>query len=204
MVSNPPASAGDARDAGLIPGLGRSSGGGNGNPLQYSCLENPHGQRNLVDFRHDWSDLACIHTNSYSSVFQLCPTLCNPIDCSIPGFPALHHLPELAQTQVHWVSDAIQPSHLLSSSSPAFDFSQHQGQFFPSVGQIIGVSPSASVLPMNIQDLFPLEWTCWISLQSKGLSRVFSNTTVQKHQFFGAHLSLQSNSQIHTWLLEKP
>ena len=63
-------------------------------------------------------------------------------------------------------------------------------QFFPSVGQIIGVSPSASVLPMNIQDLFPLEWTCWISLQSKGLSRVFSNTTVRKHQFFSTQLSL--------------
>ena len=63
-------------------------------------------------------------------------------------------------------------------------------QFFPSAGQIIGVSPSASVLPMNIQDLFPLEWTCWISLQSKGLSRVFSNTTVRKHQFFSTQLSL--------------
>ena len=77
-------------------------------------------------------------------------------------------------------------------------------QFFKSVGQIIGVSASASVLPMNIQDCFPLGWTGWISLQSKGLSRVFSNTTVQKYQFFSAQLSLQSNSHIHTWLLEKP
>ena len=67
-----------------------------------------------------------------------------------------------------------------------------------------GASASASVLPMNIQDRFPLGWTGWISLQSKGLSRVFSNTTVQKHQFFGAQLSSQSNSHIHTWLLEKP
>ena len=64
--------------------------------------------------------------------------------------------------------------------------------------QRIGVSASASVLPMNIQDWFPFGWTGWISLQSKGLSRVFSNTTVQKHQFFGAQLSLQSNSHIHT------
>ena len=71
-------------------------------------------------------------------------------------------------------------------------------------GQSIGVSPSASVLPMNIQDRSPLGWTGWISLQSKGLSRVFSNTTVQKHQFFSAQLSLQSNSHIHTRLLEKP
>ena len=77
-------------------------------------------------------------------------------------------------------------------------------QFFTWGSQIIGVSASASVLPMNIQDLFPLGWTGWISLQSKGLSRVFSNTTVQKHQFFRAQLSLQSNSHIHTWLLEKP
>ena len=70
--------------------------------------------------------------------------------------------------------------------------------------QSIGVSASASVLPMNIQDWSPLGWTGWISLQSKGLSRVFSNTTVQKHLFFGAQLSLQSNSHIHTRLLEKP
>ena len=77
-------------------------------------------------------------------------------------------------------------------------------QFFTSGGQIIGVSASASVPPMNIQDWFPLGFTGWISLQSKGLSRVFSNTTVQKHLFFGSQLSLQSNSHIHTWLLEKP
>ena len=77
-------------------------------------------------------------------------------------------------------------------------------QLFASGGQSIRVSASASVLPMNTQDWFPLSWTGWISLQSKGLSRVFSNTTVQKHQFFGAQLSSQSNSHLHTWLLEKP
>ena len=77
-------------------------------------------------------------------------------------------------------------------------------QFFTSGGQSTGVSASASILPMNIQDWFPLGWTGWISLQSKGLSRVFSNTTVQKHQFFSVQLSLWSNSHIHTWLLEKP
>ena len=77
-------------------------------------------------------------------------------------------------------------------------------QFFALGGQRIGVSASISVLPMNIQDWFPLGWTGWISLLSKGLLRVFSNTTVQKHQFFSAQLSLQSNSQIHAWLLEKP
>ena len=135
--------------------------------------------------------------------------LCNPIYCSTPGFPVLHHLPELAQTHVHQVGDAIQPSHPLPSPSPpAFSLSQHQGLFqwvssSHQVAKVIGVSESASVLPMNSQDWFPLGWTGWISVQSKGLSTVFSNTTVQKHQFFGAQLSSQSNSHIHTWLLEK-
>ena len=77
-------------------------------------------------------------------------------------------------------------------------------QLFTSGGQNIEVSVSTSVLPMNTQDWFPLAWTDWISLQSKGLSRVFSNTTVQKHQFFGTQSSLWSKSHIHAWLLEKP
>ena len=76
--------------------------------------------------------------------------------------------------------------------------------FFSWISQSIRVSASASVLPVNIQDWFPLGLTIWISLQSKGLSRVFSNTIVQKHQFFGAQLSLLSSSHIHTWLLKKP
>ena len=80
----------------------------------------------------------------------------------------------------------------------------HISQIFTSGGQSVGVSASTSVLPMNIQDWSPLGWTGWIYLQSKGLSRVFSNTTVQKYQLFGPQLSLQSNSHIHTWLLEKP
>ena len=90
------------------------------------------------------------------------------------------------------------PQSLLASES--FPMSQ----VFAWGGQSIGVSASASVLPMNTQDWSPLGWTGWISLQSKGLSRVFSNTTVQKHQFFSAQLSRQSNSHIHTWPLEKP
>ena len=99
------------------------------------------------------------------------------------------------------VSFSVVPfsSHLKSSpTSGAFPVSQ----FFASGGQSIGVSASASVLPMNIQDWFPLGWTGWISLESKGLSRVFSNTTVQKHQFFGAQLSLWSNFHITSWPLE--
>ena len=116
-------------------------------------------------------------------------SLCDPMNCSMPGFPVHHQLPELAQTHVHWVSDAIQPPHPLSSPSLAFSLSQHQGlpmsQFFASGGQIIEASASASVLPRSIQGWFPLGLTGLISLQSKGLSRVFSNTTIQKHQFFG-------------------
>ena len=126
----------------------------------------------------------------FSSIAQSCPILCNPIDCSTPVLPVHHQLPESTQTHVQWVGDAFQPSHpLLSPSPPSFNLSQHQG-LFESSGQSIGVSASASVLPMNIQDWFPLGWTGWISLQSRGLSRVFSNTTVQKHQFFSVQLSL--------------
>ena len=76
-------------------------------------------------------------------------------------------------------------------------------QLFASGGQSIGISASISVLPMNTQDWSPFWWTCWISLQSQGLSRIFSSLTVQKHQFFSAHLSSKSNFHIHTWLLEK-
>ena len=101
------------------------------------------------------------------------------------------------------ISSSVIPFSFCLQSFPASG-SFPMIQFFASVGQSIGASASASVLPMNIQDWFPLGWTGLISLQSKGLWRVFSNTTVQKHQFFGAQLSLWSNSHIHTWLLEKP
>ena len=106
---------------------------------------------------------------------------------------------------------SIQPSHPLSSPSPpAPNPSQHQSlfQWLNSLHEVakveFGVSASASVLPKNTQDWSPKEWTGWISLQSKGLSRVFSNTTVQRHQFFSAQLSSQSNSHTHIWPLEKP
>ena len=106
-----------------------------------------------------------------------------------------------------WCHPAISSSVIPFSSCPqTFPASGSfpMSQLFPSGGQSTGVSASISVLWMNTQDWSPLGWTGWISLQSKGLSRVFSNTTVQKHQFFGPQLSSQSNSHIHTWLLEKP
>ena len=144
---------------------------------------------NWNNIRHTYSSV------QFSSVAQSCPTLCNPMNCSTPGLPVHHQLLEFTQTHVHRVGDAIQPSHPLSSPSPCTQSFPAPGSFpmsqlFTSGGQGIGVSASASVLPMNTQDWSPLGWTGWISLQYKGLSRVFSNTTVQKHQFFGAQLPL--------------
>ena len=140
----------------------------------------------------------------FSSFAQLCLTLCNPMNYSMPGLPVHHQFLEFTQTHVHRVSDAIQPSHtLLSPSPPAPNPSQHQSlfQWLNSSHEVAttGVSALASFLPKKSQDWSPLEWTGWISLQSKGLSRVFSSTTVQKHQFFSAQHSSQSNSHIHTW-----
>ena len=106
-----------------------------------------------------------------------------------------------------WCHPAISSSVVPFSSCPQYfpaSGAFQMGQFFTSGGQSIGVSASKSVPLMNTQDWSPLRWTGWISLQSKGLSRVFSNTTVQKHQFFRAQLSSQSSSGIHTWLLGKP
>ena len=145
----------------------------------------------------------------FSSVTQSCLTLYDPMNRSTPGLPVHHQLPELTQTHAHLVSDAIQTSHPVvpfsscPQSLPA-SWSFPMSQLFAWGGQSNGVSASASVLPMNTQDWSPLGWTGWIPLQSKGISRVFSNTIVQKHQFFGAQLSSQSNSYIHTWPLEKP
>ena len=99
------------------------------------------------------------------------------------------------------ISSSVIPSSCPQSLSPSEPFPV--SQLFAWGGQSIGVSASASVLPMNTQNICPLGWTSWISLQSKGLSRVFPNTTVQKQQYFGAQCSAQSNSHIHTWPLEK-
>ena len=106
-----------------------------------------------------------------------------------------------------WCHPAISSSFVPFSSCPQSlpaSGSFPMSQLFAWGGQSIGVSALASVLPVNTQDWSLLEWTGWISLQSKGLSRVFSNTTIQKHQFFGSQVSSQSNSHIHTWPLEKP
>ena len=141
----------------------------------------------------------------FSSVAQSYPTLCDPMNRSMPGLPVHHQLPEFTQTHVRRVGDAISSSVVPFSSCPQslpasgpFPVSQ----LFAWGSQSTGASASASVLPINTQDWSPLGWTGWISLQSKGLSSVFSNTLVQKHQFFSTQLSSQSNSHIHTWPLK--
>ena len=155
-----------------------------------------------------WRDTP-ISSVQFSSVAQSCPTLCDPMNRSMPGLPVHPQLLEFTQTHVHWIGDAIQPSHPVvpfsscPQSLPASE-SFPMSQLFAWGGQSTGVSTLPSFLPKNTRDGSPLEWSGWISLQSKGRSRVFSNSTVQKHQFFSAQLSSQSNSHIHTWLLEKP
>ena len=127
---------------------------------------------------------------SVQFIAQLCPTLCDPMDCSTPGF--LVHTNSWSLLKLMSIESVIPSNHLTlcrplllwPSVIPSISV------FFTSGGQSIGVSSSASVLPMNIQDWSPLKWTGWISLESKGLSRVFSNATVQKHQFFSTQLSL--------------
>ena len=139
--------------------------------------------------------------SSSSSVAQSCPTLCHPMIRSMPGLPVHHQQPESTQIHVYWVGDAIQPSHPLSSPSPpALNLSQHQGlvkwvSSSHQVAKVLGVSASTWVLPMNTWDWSPLGWTGWISLQSKGLLRVFSQhhsskaSILQRSAFFIVQLS---------------
>ena len=142
-------------------------------------------------------------------VVQSCPTLCHPMDCSTAGFPVLHHLLEFAQTHVHRDSDAIQPSHPVSPPfPPAFTLSQHHGLFqwaSYSHRRPKYWSFSFSISPSNgfsVLISFRMDWLHLLAVQ--GTLKIFSNTTVQKHQFFGAQHFSQSNSHIHTWPLEKP
>ena len=139
------------------------------------------------------------HCCWYCSATQSCATLCDPMDCSTPGFPVLHHLPQPAQTHVHWVNDAFQPSHsffLLPSTFPSIRvFSNDLALWirWPKYGSF-SISPTSEYSGLIS---FRIDW-------SACRSRVFSSTAIQKHQFFGVQSSLWSNSHIHTWLLEKP
>ena len=145
----------------------------------------------------------------FSSVAQSCPTVVTPwtaarqVFLSITNFWSLLKLMSIKSVMPSNHLILCHPLLLLPSIFPS-NRSFPVSQFFMSGGQSFGVSASASVCPVNIQDWFPIGLTGWISLQSNGLSRVFFNTTVQKHQFFSAQLSLWSNSHIHMWLQEKP
>ena len=159
--------------------------------VTFTCFPRRSDSQNLMRVKRSFPILwpICYSlTKSY-------PTFLTPWDCSMPGFPIVHYLPEFAQTHVHWVDDAIQPSHPLSPSFPPnLNPSQHQG-LFQWVGSFHQVPKywrfSFSISPFNeYSGWFPLESTSLISLLSKGLPRVFSNTTVQKHQFCGTQPSL--------------
>ena len=141
----------------------------------------------------------------FSSVAHWCLTLWDQKDSSTPGFPVHHH--SLTLLKLMSIQSVMPSNHLIlcrSLLSCLYSFpasgSFPMSQFFTSGGQSTGVSASASVLPMNIKDWFPLGWTGWISLPSKGHSRIFSNTTVEKHPFFRVQFSLYFNSHIHTWM----
>ena len=145
----------------------------------------------------------------FSSVTQSYPTLFDPMNCSTPGLPGASPTPGVhsnSGSSSQWchltISSSVVPFSSCPQSLPASK-SFPLSQLFAWGGQSIGVSAFASFLPKKSQGWSPLEWTGWISLQSKGVSGVFSNTTVQKHQFFGTQLSSQANSHIHTWPLEK-
>ena len=147
--------------------------------------------------------------SQFSSVPQSCLTLHNTMDHSTRP-PCPSSIPRVYSNSSLWsqwchptISSSVVPFSSCPQSFPA-SMSLQMSQLFASGGQSIRVAASTSVLPMNTQDWSPLGWTGWNSLQSKGLSTVFSNTTLQKHQFFGAQLSSQSNSHIQKWLLEKP
>ena len=143
----------------------------------------------------------------FNSVTQSCPTHCNPMNCRGPcpsSTPGVHSNSRPSSQWCHpAISSSVIPFSSCPQSLPASE-SFPVSQLFTWGGWSTRVSALASFLPKKSQGWSPSEWTVWISLQSKGLSRVFSNTTVQKQQFFSAQLSSQSNSYIYTWLLEKP
>ena len=142
----------------------------------------------------------------FNSVAQSCPTLCDPMDCRIPVLPVHHQLPEVTQIHVHWVGDAIQPSHTLLSPSPTFNLSQHQGLFkwVSSSHQVATYwSFNSSISPSNEYSgliSFRMDWLDLLGVQET-LKSLLQH---KKHQFFGTQLSLYSSSHIHTKQLEKP
>ena len=199
------------RDTGSIPGSGRSSGGGHSKPLQHSYMENP------LDRGAWWVTVCRVALLKWFSMHQFSSVQSLSRVRSLRPHRSQHARPPCpsptprvhsdSRTSSQWchpaISFSVVPFSSCPQSLPASE-SFPMSQLFAWDGQSTGVSPSASFLPKKSQGWSPSEWTGWIFLQSKGLSRVFSNTTVQRHQFFGAQPSSQSNSHIHTWPQEKP
>ena len=223
VIKNPPANARGIRDMGSKPGCKDPLEMGRAPhcsilPWRILCTEEPgvfYGvAKNRIWLKwlstHSCSKYLLQFKGQFSSVQSLSRVwLFATPWTSAHGLPVHHRLPESTHLcpSSWWCHPAISSSVLPFSSCPQAlpaSGSFPMSQLFTSGGQSIGVSASASVLPMNTQDWSPLGWTGWISLRSKGLSAVFSNITVQKHQFFVTQLFSQSNSHIHTWPLEKP
>ena len=211
VVKSLPANAGDVRDLGSIPGSGRSLGEGHSNSLQYSCLESPIDrgaqQATVHSVAQSWTWLKWLSTHAVNKCLYLVQFSLVQFSRSVVSDSLWPH--ELQHTRPpcpsptpgaypnscplsRWCHPTISSSVRFSSCPQSFPASGSllMSQLFTSGGKSIGISASTPDLPMNTQDWSPLGWTGWISLQSKGLSRVFSSTTVQKHQFFGAQLSL--------------
>ena len=174
-------------------------------PILEDNTDSSRGSLVIKEERRDSIWVSWLNQVSEVKVAQSCLTL-RPHESQHTRPPCPSPTPKVypnSHTSSRWCHPAISSSVIPFSCLQSFPAlrSFPMSQFFTSGGQSIGASASASVLPMNIQDCFPLGWTGWICLQSKG---VFSNTIVQKHQFFSAQLSVWSNSHIHTWLLEKP
>ena len=159
--------------------------------------------------KNGYGSCLCYNVYCCCSVVKLCPPLCDPTDCSMPDFPVLHYLPNLLKVMS---IESVMPSDhlilchpllLLPSIFPSNSLFQWVGSSHQ-VTKVLELQLQHQPFQMIIQGWFPLGLTGWISLQFKGLSRVFSRTTVQKHQFFGAQPFIWSNSHIHTWLFEKP
>ena len=227
LVKNPPTSSGDAGDLGSVPRSERSLGEGNGYPLQYPCLENPmdreawHSMR-FLRIGHDWAHI-CTHTayTEHLLDFLSCTSSSVQFSLSVVSDSLQPHESQHARppcpSPIHgvypnpcplrwWCHPTISSSVIPFSSCPQSFLASGSfpmSQLFASGGQSIGVSASISVLPVNTQDWYPLGWTGWISFQSKGLLRVSSNTTVQKHQciiniLFNPHKTNALHLQINT------
>ena len=213
LIKNLPANGGDTRHTSSIPGSGRSPEIGNGKPLQCSCLENSRERRawqaTVYGIAENQNWMSMTRTNlsvqalHRGQLFENLWAASYKVSLSFTYSWSLLKLMSIESVMPYNHLNHCPPLLLLPPLPPSIRVFSSESILHIRWPKYWSFN-SASVLPMNVQDWFPLGLNVWISLQSKELSRVFSNSTVQKHQFFGAQISLLSNSHIHTWLLEKP